>query len=50
MNRIGLVTIYSKNYGSVLQCYATKKFLRNEGITCDTLYHKIDGKEKLLYM
>lgn len=49
MNRIGLVTIYSKNYGSVLQCYATKKFLRNEGITCDTLYHKIDGKEKLFY-
>lgn len=49
MNRIGLVTIYSKNYGSVLQCYATKKFLSNVGIECDVLFHKLDRKERLLY-
>lgn len=30
-NKIGIVTYYKSNYGSILQCYATKEFLESEG-------------------
>lgn len=40
MNKVGLVTLYRNNFGSILQCYATKKYLENKGYTCDILSYK----------
>lgn len=34
MGKIGLITFYENNYGSILQCYATKYFLENHGYEC----------------
>lgn len=45
--KIGLVTFFSNNYGSALQCYATKKFLQKNGYECDVLYEYSYGYEKL---
>ena len=45
--KIGLVTFFSNNYGSALQCYATKKFLQKNGCECDVLYEYSYGYEKL---
>lgn len=36
--RVGLITFFRNNYGSELQCYATKHFLENHDIECDVLY------------
>ena len=46
-NRIGLVTFFRNNYGSTLQCYATKMFLQKNGYECDVLYDYSYGYEKL---
>ncbi|MBQ8905070.1 MAG: polysaccharide pyruvyl transferase family protein [Ruminococcus sp.] len=46
-NRIGLVTFFRDNYGSALQCYATKTFLQKNGFECDVLYEYSYGYEKL---
>ena len=35
---IGLVTFYQGNYGSILQCYAIKKFLFKCGYNCHVIY------------
>lgn len=40
---IGLVTYYKENYGSILQCYATKSFLESGGFHCHVLYQKYDS-------
>ena len=46
MNKdIGLVTYYKENYGSILQCYATKKYLEQKGYHCHVLYEKYDTKQ-----
>lgn len=42
-NNIGLVTYYKENYGSVLQCYATKKFVEDMGYNCTLLYEREKG-------
>ena len=34
MGKVGLITFYENNYGSILQCYATKYFLENHGYNC----------------
>lgn len=34
MSKVGLITFYENNYGSILQCYATKTFLQNQGYDC----------------
>lgn len=39
---IGLVTYYKENYGSILQCYATKAFLESMGFRCHILYQEYD--------
>lgn len=39
--RIGLITFHGRNYGSNLQCYATKTFIENLGFDCDLLTLKI---------
>lgn len=33
-NKIGLVTLWEYNYGSMLQCYATVVFLKSQGYEC----------------
>ena len=38
MKKIALVTFYTNNFGSMLQCFATKKFLESLGYQCDLLY------------
>lgn len=45
--KIGLVTFFRNNFGSALQCYATKKFLQKNGYECDVLYEYSYGYEKL---
>ena len=46
-NRVALVTFFRDNYGSALQCYATKTFLQNKGYECDVLYEYSYGFEKV---
>lgn len=46
MNKdIGLVTYYKENYGSILQCYATKNYLEQKGYNCHVLYEKYDARQ-----
>lgn len=42
---IGLITYYKENYGSILQCFATKCFLEQKGYQCHVLYEKYDVKQ-----
>lgn len=46
MKRIGLITLYKRNYGSALQCYATKTTLEKMGYTCDVFYQGFQGVER----
>jgi len=46
MNKnIGLVTYYKENYGSILQCFATKKYLEHKGYNCHVLYERCDTRQ-----
>ena len=38
MMKIGLATFFDSNYGSSLQCFATKTFLESLNVKCDVLY------------
>lgn len=38
MKKIGLVTFYDGNFGSILQCYATKRKLELDGYECEVIY------------
>ena len=49
MKKIGLITLYQNNYGSVLQCYATKKYLEEKGYIVEVLYLSNNYTEKLLH-
>lgn len=40
MKKVGLVTFYNDNFGSILQCFATKITLEKLGYDCVVLYHK----------
>lgn len=46
VDKIGLVTLYSNNYGSILQCYSTKSVLEAMGYECNVLF-LIDDKNKI---
>lgn len=46
-NRVALITFFRDNFGSALQCYATKTFLQKNGYECDVLYEYSYGYEKL---
>lgn len=46
--KIGLVTYFRENYGSALQCFATKKFLEQEGFQTDVLERSMNKKEKMM--
>lgn len=47
-NNIGLITYYKENYGSILQCYATKSFLESIGYRCHVLYQKYDTTQHMM--
>ena len=49
MKRIGIITLYKDNYGSELQCYATKHYLESLGYRCDVLDERFIGIDKLLH-
>ena len=38
MKKIGLVTFFQGNFGSILQCYATKCAIEKEGFECEILF------------
>lgn len=37
MKNIGLITLYERNYGSALQCYATKRTIEKMGFHCSVI-------------
>lgn len=47
MEKIGLVTLYENSYGSVLQCYATKTYLRKFNLDCELLYERARGIQRI---
>ena len=46
MKNIGLITLYERNYGSALQCYATKRTIENMGFHCDVIGFENQGIDK----
>lgn len=46
MKKIGLITLYNNNYGSILQCYATKTYIESLGYSCEVLFQLPDEKKK----
>lgn len=57
-NRIGLITLYRDNFGSILQAYASYSYIKNLGLRCDILQYKYKASlveklkkiPKVLYM
>ena len=54
---VGITTMFRNNYGSILQCYATKHYIEEKGFTCvilerswedDNIIDKIRHKSKIL--
>lgn len=41
-SKIGLITLFRENYGSILQCYSLKLFVNSLNNECDVLYLKDD--------
>ena len=46
MKTIGIVTVWSNNYGSVLQCYSMRKALEGLGFESEVLYQNESGINK----
>lgn len=49
MRKVGLVTLWKRNYGSALQCYATKKTVEKMGYECVLLYRTFPGVARYIY-
>ena len=49
MSKIGLLTLYGRNYGSALQCYAMKKTVEKLGYECVLLQRSYSGTDKYLF-
>ena len=49
MKKVGLVTLWKRNYGSALQCYATKYILERMGYQCILLYRTFPGIKRYTY-
>lgn len=47
MKKIGLVTYYKNNFGSALQCYATKTTVENMGYLCELLINSNQKTDKI---
>ncbi len=54
MKSVGLITSWKYNYGSVLQCYATRKTVEKLGFNCELIYERNRGiaryRQKILRM
>ncbi len=37
MKKIGIITLYKDNYGSILQCYSTKRYVEKHGFECSVI-------------
>lgn len=48
--KIGQVTLWNYNYGSVLQCYATQQLVRKLGYDCQLIYRNETGINKYLFI
>lgn len=50
--KIGLLTLYENNYGSILQCFATKYTCQKIGYDCEIFFeiHDNEFKRKLKYL
>lgn len=48
MKKIGLITFWKDNYGSALQCYATKSIIQKMEYNCEVLVYEPHGKEKYI--
>lgn len=46
--KVGLITLFRNNYGSILQCYATCEFLKSQGYECEVLSEKCE-KETIMH-
>lgn len=49
MKKVGLVTLWKRNYGSILQCYATKTTVEKMGYECIPLYRTFSGANRYIY-
>ena len=49
MKNIGLVTLYERNYGSSLQCYALKCTIEKMNYHCDVIGFSNQGVDKYLH-
>lgn len=47
MNKIGLITLFQGNYGSILQCYSTKKYLEKSDCICDVFSEVVPREKKI---
>lgn len=47
MDKIGLITLWAKNYGSALQCYALKSEIEARGYDCQVLGECETGLDKI---
>lgn len=48
MKKAGLITLYESNYGSILQCFSTKKYIESLNGKCDVLCNVQNHKKKFL--
>ena len=49
MMKVGLVTLWKRNYGSALQCYATKSAVEKLGYRCVPLFRTFPGVLRYTY-
>ena len=51
MKKVGIVTWYWGNYGSILQAYALQQAIIELGLPCEVINHRVNGnaKEQILY-
>lgn len=47
MNKIGLITLFQGNYGSILQCYSTKKYFEENNCVCDVFSEVVPREKKI---
>lgn len=54
MKRIGLLSVYNHNYGSILQAYAMQTVLKNDGNEVEIILYKktnmVKQVKRLLYI
>lgn len=49
MKSVGLVTLFERNYGSALQCYAVKRTVEKIGYNCDVIAFSTQGVDRITH-